>query len=78
MIPEHLKTPLLACATLGLAPFVPMPHFFEKIGMLVSGQLTQPLDIFDLFFHGAPWAWLVVSLVRGAPETGPVQARDGG
>jgi hypothetical protein len=49
----------LACATLGLAPFVPVPHVVEKLGMLARGQLVRPIDWFDLLLHGAPWALLV-------------------
>jgi hypothetical protein len=49
---------VLACLTLGLAPFAP-PHIVEKIGMLASGELTRPMDIFDLFFHAAPWLLLL-------------------
>lgn len=60
---------LVACATLGLAPFTPQPHFFEKVGMLFAGQLSRPLDIFDLLMHGTPWALLVL---RGALELVPV------
>ena len=45
---------------LGLAPFVPEPHLVEKIRMLMAGELSRPIDIFDLFFHGAPLALLLV------------------
>jgi hypothetical protein len=48
-------TVLLVCATLGLAPFVPEPHIWEKLKMLVAGDLVRPLDMFDLLFHGLPW-----------------------
>ena len=60
----------LACATLGLAPFVPVPHVVEKLGMLARGQLVRPIDWFDLVMHGAPWALLVgkaVVVVRRRP-----------
>lgn len=61
---------LLLCLTLGLAPFNP-PHVVEKIGMLVGGELTRPLDWADLLLHGAPWALLAgkaaVSLRRRKP-----------
>lgn len=43
---------ILGSLTLGLAPFTPQPHLFEKIQMLVNGQLSQGMDIFDLFLHG--------------------------
>ena len=39
---------------LGLAPFRPEPHLVEKLRMLAHGQLTRPLDIFDLLLHGTP------------------------
>ena len=39
---------------LGLAPLLPEPHLWEKLKMLVSGELTRPLDIFDLLMHGGP------------------------
>lgn len=48
-------TVAIACATLGLAPFVPEPHIWEKLRMLFSGTLVRPIDIFDLLFHGLPW-----------------------
>ena len=40
--------PLLVvlCLTLGLAPFTPLPHLLEKLKMLVSGGLVEPIDIF--------------------------------
>jgi hypothetical protein len=48
----------IACATLGLAPFVPVPHVLEKLQMLARGQLVRPIDWFDLVLHGSPWALL--------------------
>lgn len=39
---------------LGLAPFYPVPHLIEKIDMLVQGELSRPIDIFDLFWHSWP------------------------
>jgi len=52
---------LVACATLGLAPFSP-PHVVEKLGMLARGDLRRPIDVFDLVLHGAPWALLFARL----------------
>ncbi|WP_373505586.1 hypothetical protein [Aestuariivirga sp.] len=45
----------IACLTLGLAPFVPAPHVWEKLRMLTSGTLNRPIDILDLLMHGAPF-----------------------
>ncbi|RDV38641.1 hypothetical protein DV096_07470 [Bradymonadaceae bacterium TMQ3] len=38
---------------LALAPFNPEPHLVETTGMLVRGELTEPVYIFDFFMHGA-------------------------
>ena len=59
---------IIACLTLGLAPFAPQPHIWEKLQMLSKGQLVRPIDWFDLVLHGTPWALLilkgVVSLIE--------------
>lgn len=55
---------LLACATLGLAPFVPEPHIWEKLKMLFAGQLVKPIDIFDFLMHGAPFLLLFAKILR--------------
>lgn len=60
----YLPLILLAVFML-LAPFRPMPHVVEKLIMLKNGTLTRPLDIFDLIFHLAPTAVLVLKWVRG-------------
>lgn len=53
---------VIASLTLGLAPFVPEPHLLEKLRMLAAGELSRPIDIFDLVMHGAPWVLLLVKL----------------
>jgi len=50
---------------LGLAPFRPEPHLAEKLRMLADGQLTGPLDIFDLLMHGTPLLLVFGKLVAG-------------
>ena len=57
---------IIAALTLGLAPFVPEPHLWEKLKMLAAGTLSRPLDIFDLLWHAAPWLLLAAKLVRMA------------
>jgi hypothetical protein len=47
-----------------LAPFRPMPHVVEKLIMLKNGNLTRPIDIFDLFFHLIPTILLVLKMMR--------------
>jgi len=62
---DRMNLPILivACLTLGLAPFMPEPHLWEKLKMLTSGELTKPVDIFDLLLHGTPWILLIIKLV---------------
>ena len=68
------KIPLAPLAllpvVLGLAPFVPEPHLWEKLKMLAAGTLSRPLDIFDLLLHGAPLVLLAAKLVRVAQQKG--------
>ena len=54
---------ILGSLTLGLAPFVPQPHLVEKLGMLFQGELTRPIDVFDLVLHGAFPLLLLLRLV---------------
>ena len=54
---------IFAAVILGLAPFSPEPHLLEKLRMLVTGNLTHPVDIFDLFFHTAPLILLILKLI---------------
>jgi hypothetical protein len=63
---DQIPLPVLALAALfmALAPFVPEPHLVEKLKMLAHGKLSRPLDIFDLFLHGAPLLLLLVKIVR--------------
>ena len=49
---------------LALAPFQPEPHLWEKLKMLAAGELARPIDIFDLFLHGAPLLVLLLKLVN--------------
>lgn len=55
---------ILAALTLGLAPFVPEPHLWEKLKMLAAGTLSRPIDIFDLLLHAAPWLVLLAKVLR--------------
>jgi hypothetical protein len=69
---DHLPLGLLLiiALTLGLAPFVPEPHIWEKLKMLAAGTLTQPIDIFDLAMHALPWLLLLLKLTLGRPARG--------
>jgi len=56
---------LIFSVLLGLAPFVPEPHLWEKLKMLGTGTLTEPMDMFDLLMHSAPALLLVAKLTLG-------------
>ncbi|MFZ5765414.1 MAG: RND transporter [Thermodesulfobacteriota bacterium] len=56
---------IIACLTLGLAPFHP-PHIWEKLQMLFRSELVRPLDWFDFIMHGIPWLLLVAKSVVAA------------
>ncbi len=60
----------LGALMLGLAPFAPEPHLFEKVKMLGAGTLRDPVDIFDLCMHGCLPVLLVIKLLsmRGKQE----------
>jgi hypothetical protein len=67
-----LSTLVLVALMLGLAPFSPEPHLWEKLKMLAAGTLSRPIDIFDLFMHGTPAVLLLIRLLRlrrGKAET---------
>lgn len=51
---------IVACLLLGLAPFVPEPHLLGKLRWVAGGAIgMQPLDWFDLAWHGFPWVLLL-------------------
>jgi hypothetical protein len=51
-----------------LAPFRPMPHVVEKLLMLKEGNLSKPIDIFDLFFHLAPTIVLILKITQSTSK----------
>jgi len=53
---------VIAALTLGLAPFTPEPHIWEKLKMIKAGTLKRPIDIFDFLLHAAPFVVLVAKL----------------
>lgn len=55
---------VIIALTLGLAPFLPEPHLWEKLKLLAAGDLVRPIDIFDLLLHGLPWLLLLAKLAR--------------
>lgn len=61
------STLILATILMGMAPFFPIPHAIEKTQMLMRGELTKPLDIFDLIFHLFPV--LLIGLKYGTSKS---------
>jgi hypothetical protein len=61
-----LNYAVIAALTLGLAPFMPEPHIWEKLKMLRAGTLKKPIDIFDMLMHAAPFVVLAAKLLRMA------------
>ena len=59
-----LQLIVIVCLFLGLAPFVPEPHIWEKLKMLSAGTLVKQLDIFDLLMHSSPFVVLILKLLR--------------
>lgn len=62
------KIPLLpltiAAIFMSLAPFAPEPHLLEKSRMLINGELSRGIDIFDFFWHSFLIVLLVIRLIR--------------
>jgi hypothetical protein len=57
---------VLACLTLGLAPFFPEPHIWGKLKWMLGGAAgMQLMDWFDLVLHGFPWVLLIRKIVLG-------------
>ncbi len=55
---------IVTVLTLGLAPYKPEPHVLEKLGMLLTGSLSRPVDIGDLVLHVTPWLLLILKTLR--------------
>ncbi len=64
---EKLPYSILAifAVILGLAPFTGQPHLLEKLSLLVRGELTKLIDIFDLFYHSSPLLLLTLKAYLG-------------
>ena len=61
---------IVGALVLGLAPFHPEPHLWEKLRMLGAGTLSRPIDIFDLLMHAALPVLLLLKLIRMATKRG--------
>jgi len=63
---DRIPYPLLITLAIFMlgAPFVPEPHLVEKARLLGAGQLTRPIDIFDVVWHLFPALLLGLKLAR--------------
>lgn len=70
---DRLPLPLLLIAvlSLGLAPFFPEPHVWEKLKLMAAGDLVRLIDILDLLMHATPWLLLFAKLARLASARRP-------
>lgn len=54
------KIVLVACLTLGLAPFAPEPHILGKVRWIMGGaEGMQLMDWWDTIMHGFPFLLLI-------------------
>ncbi len=55
---------IILALTLGLAPFYPEPHIWEKLKWIISGaEGMRLIDWLDFLMHGTPWVLLTISLI---------------
>lgn len=52
---------LLACLTLGLAPFRPEPHIWANLRWIMGGAKgMEMINWLDTLMHGFPWLLLII------------------
>jgi hypothetical protein len=62
---QDIRIILIACATIGLAPFLPEPHIWGKLKWIYGGANgMQAMDWLDTLLHGFPWLLLIIYGVR--------------
>jgi len=61
------KFVLMACLTMGLAPFFPEPHVLGKIRWVLGGANGMGMmDWGDLLMHGLPWLLFIrIGVIKG-------------
>ena len=52
-----------AAVLMALMPFQPEPHLVQKFDMFMAGNLTKPLDIFDVVWHLLPMLLILTKYV---------------
>ncbi len=63
---DRLSYPIIVplALLLAAAPFHPEPHLFETSRMLVAGELTEPIYIFDFLMHSAGLVLVGAKVIR--------------
>jgi len=59
-----------AAILMALMPFQPEPHLVQKFDMLMAGNLTKPLDMFDVVWHLLPVILLVTKFIISRKDEG--------
>ncbi len=66
----NIRFLILACATIGLAPFYPEPHIWGKLKWIAGGANgMSAVDWFDFLFHGWPWILVGVWIIQRGIHT---------
>jgi hypothetical protein len=61
---DHVKLAFILSIVIGLAPYYPLPHSYEKLKWLLEGGNDMLLlDYFDLISHNLPWLYLIGSII---------------
>ena len=59
-IHNNWRVIIIACLSLGLAPFFPEPHLWGKLKWLAGGATDMGFkDWFDILLHGLPFVLLI-------------------
>lgn len=72
---KYLGMAVMACLTLGLAPYYPHAHIWKQLKKLWYGWNMEMMDWVDLLMHGAPWVFLIYVLVSMYRERKTVQKK---
>ena len=57
---NNWKLVIIGCLTLGMAPFFPEPHIWDKLKWVAGGARGMAFqDWFDLCLHGIPFVLLI-------------------
>ena len=61
---------------MAILPFSGESHLLEKLGMLMQGSLSKPVDIFDLFLHSSPMFLLAAKFILEQKSKKSVKSKE--